>query len=131
MSRWHELMDPAGARERREAAERLGVDPDDPAVTRDLERLEQPVRASAPEWGMRAGRPRPTGKANRLAVFALFCAFVVPVLGVVFGLVALDEIDESEDAERGRAMARWAIGIGAVLLGLAIAWAVWFIVRFS
>ena len=60
----------------------------------------------------------PMGRANRLAVTALICATCVPfllvsgILATVFGMVALDEIDEAESPERGRGMAKWAIGLG-------------------
>jgi hypothetical protein len=60
----------------------------------------------------------PLGRANRLAVTALICSVAIPfllvagILGTVFGMVALDEIDESEGAERGQGMAKWAIGLG-------------------
>jgi|GEM_PF-1692578 len=108
----------------------MGLDPDDPDVALKMEQLAEEKPAQS-ERGSRAARPRPTGKANRLAVFALFCAFVVPVLGIVFGLVALDEIDDSDDTERGRGMAQWAIGIGGVAVGISIAVAVWVIVSLS
>jgi len=58
------------------------------------------------------------GRANRLAVMALICATCVPflfvsgILGTVFGMVALDEIDEADGPERGQGMAKWAIGLG-------------------
>lgn len=67
----------------------------------------------------RAERVQPTGKANRLAVAALICAALAPILaggilGIVFGLVALNEIAESEGKERGEGMAHWAIGLGVL-----------------
>ncbi len=71
--------------------------------------------------GTRWIKPKPTGRANRLAVTALICACLAGVvvggiLGIVFGSVALDEIRESEGKERGEAMAQWAIGLGVVNL---------------
>jgi len=100
----------------RETARRLGLPENDPAVMRDLEAI-----ASHP------GQPRPIRerRANRLAVFALFCAFLVPVLGIVFGVVALQEIEASGEAERGARMAEWAVGIGCVVVGFAAAALVW------
>lgn len=70
---------------------------------------------------------RPKGRANRLAVTALICATCVPfllvagALGVAFGYVALDEIEESEGRERGAAMAQWAIGLGFLNIAVSIA----------
>jgi hypothetical protein len=68
----------------------------------------------------------PLGRANRLAVTALICACVVgPIVGgilaTVFGMVALDEIDESDGAERGQGMAKWAIGLGFLNIVLSCA----------
>lgn len=79
------------------------------------------------QWGERhkpkPPRERPSGKANRLAVTALILAGVGPllvggILATVFGYVALDEIEESEGEERGKAIAQWAIGLG--FLNIAI-----------
>lgn len=80
------------------------------------------------QWGERKREPRerPTGRANRLAVTALICA-VIPwgivggILAMVFGQIALDEIEESNGAERGQGLAKWAIGLGALNVALTIA----------
>jgi hypothetical protein len=79
-------------------------------------------------WGKRwkDPKPEPTGKANRLAVAALICSCIGPVLvggilGTVFGLVALEEIEETEGTERGQGMAKWAIGLGFVNIALSLA----------
>jgi hypothetical protein len=73
------------------------------------------------KWGQRweeqPERKRPTGRANRLAVTALILAGIGPllvggILATVFGYVALDEIEDSEGGERGKAIAQWAIGLG-------------------
>jgi uncharacterized protein DUF4190 len=114
-----------------EIAERLGLDPSDPAVLSSLERLSaRPTEAPSREqhWGMKRELGVP---ANRVAIFALFCAFVVPVLGIVFGYVALDEIRASNGAERGESMATWAMIIGTFWLICIIVFAVWFATRHS
>jgi uncharacterized membrane protein len=74
---------------------------------------------------------RPTGKTNRLAVFALFCAFVVPVLGIVFGLTALREIEDADGAEPGAGMATWAVTVGLLMLTIAVGLGIWFGVSLS
>lgn len=66
----------------------------------------------------------PKGRANRLAVTALICACVVGfivggILATVFGMVALDEIEESDGAERGQGMAKWAVGLGFLNIALS------------
>lgn len=79
-------------------------------------------------WGevWREPKEKPTGKANRLAVAALICSCVGPVfvggiLGTVFGVVALEEIEEADGAERGQGMAKWAIGLGFLNVVLSAA----------
>lgn len=73
------------------------------------------------------GPAHPTGKANRLAVTALICAAAIPflliggILGAVFGFVALDEIEESQGAERGKGMAYWAIALGFLNIAVSCA----------
>jgi len=69
---------------------------------------------------------RPSGRVNRLAVTALVCACIAPVLvggilATVFGLAALDEIEDSNGTERGEMMAKWAIGLGLVNVALSCA----------
>jgi hypothetical protein len=80
----------------------------------------------------------PKGKANRLAVTALICATCVPfllvagALGVTFGYLALEEIEESEGKERGSAMAQWAIGLGFLNVAVSVAiigMIVWLLIR--
>jgi Domain of unknown function (DUF4190)/Protein of unknown function (DUF2510) len=68
--------------------------------------------------------PKPTGRANRLAVAAFICACLAGfiaggVLGIVLGVVALDEIRESEGRERGEGLAQWAIGLGVLNLAIS------------
>jgi hypothetical protein len=62
--------------------------------------------------------PQARGRFNRLAVtaFILSCVgwFGTWLPGLVLGFLALEEIDDSE-GERGRGLAKWAIGLG--LLG--------------
>ncbi len=87
--------------EHKETARELGLPEDDPAVMRDLQMLASSGAGQAPQWGLRAGQPRPVGKVNRLAVFALFCSFILPVLGIVFGTLALNEIEDGGGKERG------------------------------
>jgi hypothetical protein len=76
--------------------------------------------------GEGAPQARPSGRVNRLAVTALICACIAPVLiggilATVFGLAALDEIEDSEGTERGEVMAKWAIGLGFVNVALSCA----------
>jgi hypothetical protein len=95
------------------------------AQAEDEERAREP---EDPGGAYADERVKPTGRANRLAVTALICATCVPfllvggILATVFGLVALDEIDEADGAERGRGIAQWAVGLGLlnVVVGCAV-----------
>lgn len=74
--------------------------------------------------GNRWIKPKPTGRANRLAVTAFICACLAGfiaggVLGIVLGMVALDEIRECEGKERGEGLAQWAIGLGVLNLAIS------------
>ncbi|HVC06016.1 MAG TPA: DUF4190 domain-containing protein [Solirubrobacterales bacterium] len=95
----------------------------------DVEEVEVDATGPDSQWAEAPPRIRPTGKANRLAVTALICAFVLPILGIVFGVMALDEISESEDTERGEGTAKWAIGLGVFYLLCGVALIVWLLAR--
>jgi Domain of unknown function (DUF4190) len=70
-------------------------------------------------------QPPPPGAAtNRMAVASLVCSLfgwlciVGPLLGLIFGLVALHQIRET--GQRGRGMALAGIMIGGILVALGI-----------
>jgi hypothetical protein len=96
------------------------VDPEDPDGKRYWD---------GEQWGKRwveAERTRQSGKANRLGVTALILAGIGPVLvggilATVLGYVALEEIEDSEGAERGKSIAQWAIGLGFLNIALGCA----------
>ncbi len=106
------------------AAEFVG---EDPGWYRDPDNPEGKRYWDGEKWGQRweakPERQRPKGKANRLAVTALILAGIGPllvggILATVFGYVALDEIEESQGQERGKAIAQWAIGLGFLNIAL-------------
>ena len=72
----------------------------------------------------RPERSRRRGRTNRLAVTAFVIATVIPIAGVipafVLGYIALDEIRESDGAERGSGLAWAAILISLVILLFAV-----------
>jgi peptidyl-prolyl cis-trans isomerase B (cyclophilin B) len=61
---------------------------------------------------------------NERAIASLICAFVFPPLGVIFGHLALDQIERSGQKGRGLAIAGLALGylftVIAIVGGLAI-----------
>ena len=79
-------------------------------------------QAQVPYEGPPAGmQPHPNGKATAALVLGLcsivlFVTFVVPVLAVIFGLIAAGEIRRSAPRQTGLAMARWGWILG--LLGI-------------
>lgn len=93
-----------------------------------MEGLTSPDQLEAADETLAAerGASEPLGRANRLAVTALICACIVGplvggILATVFGMVALDEIEEAEGTERGQGMAKWAIGLGFLNIVLSCA----------
>jgi len=69
-------------------------------------------------------------RTNTLAVVGFIAAFVVPIAGLVIGIVARNQLGRPGNTEGGAGFARWAMIIGALgtaanLLFLAI-WASFF-----
>ena len=60
-------------------------------------------------------------RTNVLAIVALVAAFVVPLVGIICGHIALSQIKRT--GERGRALAIWALVLGylGILLGIVYA----------
>ncbi|WP_308301015.1 MULTISPECIES: DUF4190 domain-containing protein [unclassified Crossiella] len=72
--------------------------------------------------GYQQGYPQayPQQKTNGMSVAALVCGiipfFILPVLGIIFGAVALNQIKQS--GEQGRGMALAGLVVGCVWVGL-------------
>jgi len=64
--------------------------------------------------------PMPVG-TNGLAIASLICAFVFPIVGVILGHIALNQIKQTNQEGRGLAIAGLAIGYSAIGIGLIIA----------
>jgi peptidyl-prolyl cis-trans isomerase B (cyclophilin B) len=54
-------------------------------------------------------------KTNGLAVAAIVCGFLFPILGVIFGLISLSQIRRSNGMQTGRGLALAGLIIGAIL----------------
>ena len=84
-------------------------------------------------WGSASYQPAPRQTTNGFAVAALvlgiavLCTGIVGgVLAVVFGILALARIDESQGREKGRGMAITGIVLGWIAIGFtAVAAALW------
>jgi Flp pilus assembly protein TadD len=115
--------------------------PDEPGIreTRaevyeELGRLEEAIadrgaaaKISAAAEAQPAEMPQqPTGRAPRdprlgnhpLATPALICAFIVPPLGLILGLIALIQINKTGEGGHGRAVAAVAVSIIWAVFGL-------------
>ena len=64
--------------------------------------------------------PMATG-TNGLAIASLICAFFIPIVGVILGHIALNQIKQTGQEGRGLAIAGLAIGYSLIALGLVIA----------
>ncbi|HEY9306726.1 MAG TPA: DUF4190 domain-containing protein [Microbacterium sp.] len=53
-------------------------------------------------------------KTNTLALVGFIAAFVIPIAGLVIGIVARRQLDARGNSESGRGFARWAMIIGAL-----------------
>ncbi len=63
-------------------------------------------------------------KTNNLALVGFIIAFVIPVAGLVIGIVARKQLDQPNNIESGRGFARWAMIVG--MLGVLVQ--IWFII---
>lgn len=66
----------------------------------------------------------PAPRTNSLAVGALICGFVFPILGIILGAVAKGQIRRSNGAESGGGMATAGIVLGIIGTIGAIVWIV-------
>jgi hypothetical protein len=85
---------------------------------------QQPYGYPAPPSGYQQGYAQPyaappmaTG-TNGLAIASLICAFVFPLVGVILGHIALNQIKQTGQEGRGLAIAGLAIGYSFIGLGL-------------
>jgi hypothetical protein len=110
----------------KEVAKSLGLDPNDPEVISDLEKLKpgatEPVSPPPPSSPIL----EPKGRTNRLAVVALICSCFLSfgpisgVLGMVFGSAAKREVRESQGSEWGIGMAEAAQMLGLLNILLSV-----------
>jgi hypothetical protein len=55
-----------------------------------------------------------TAKTNTLALVSFTAAFVIPIAGLVLGVLARQQLSSPGNLETGRGLARWAMLIGAL-----------------
>ena len=56
----------------------------------------------------------PSAKTNTLALVGFIAAFVIPLAGLVIGIVARSQLDAPGNVETGRGFARWAMVLGSL-----------------
>ena len=56
----------------------------------------------------------PPAKTNTLALIGFIAAFVIPVAGLVLGILARRQLSVPGNPETGKGLARWAVFIGAL-----------------
>jgi hypothetical protein len=82
---------------------------------------QQPYGYAQPQgYPQQYAAPMATG-TNGLAIASLICAFIVPIVGVILGHIALNQIKQTGQEGRGLAIAGLAIGYSFIGLGLIIA----------
>ncbi|MHC6219850.1 thioredoxin domain-containing protein [Arthrobacter sp. MMS24-S77] len=69
----------------------------------------------------RQGYPPPTPRTEPLAIASLVCSFVISLLGIIFGHIALARIRRSGDGGRGLAVAGLVIGYAGLAAGMLAA----------
>lgn len=82
---------------------------------------QQPYGYAQPQgYPQQYAAPMATG-TNGLAIASLICAFIIPIVGVILGHIALNQIKQTGQEGRGLAIAGLAIGYSLIGLGLIIA----------
>ena len=77
------------------------------------------------QWTAPAYPQQPTTRTNGLAIVSLiagilFCFFITPVVAVVTGQIALEQIADSGGTSKGRGMAIAGATLGWIFLSLAL-----------
>lgn len=55
-------------------------------------------------------------KTNGMAIAAIICGFLFPLLGVIFGLISLAQISKSNGMQKGKGLALTGLIVGGILL---------------
>ena len=79
---------------------------------------QQPYGYAQPQgYPQQYAAPMATG-TNGLAIASLICAFIVPLVGVILGHIALSQIKQTGQEGRGLAIAGLVIGYAYIALAL-------------
>lgn len=80
-----------------------------------------------PQYAAYSSTAQPVAPTNSFAIVALICAFVIPPVGLVFGIIAQRQI--ARTGEQGAGLALAAIIVSAIFTGLIVmmvlAWVGW------
>lgn len=101
--------------------------PEDKKPTTPKPEAAQPTPNAAP-----AAQPTTTAsvatkpKTNGLAIAALILAFLIPIVGLILGIVALSQIKKNNEGGKGLAIASIVISIVITLVGIMAIFAAFF-----
>ena len=97
-----------------------------------MENQEAPKETNAPAKDAAGGSAPSTGsaKTNTLAIVAIICSIIIPLLGLILGIVSLAQIKKSKEGGKGLAVA--SIIISIVIMAAYILWiAFWWTAIFN
>lgn len=101
----------------------------------DPQQPATPPPATPPAYGQPAygqpvyGQPVPARPTNGLAIAALICGFLVPVVGIILGHIALGQIKRTGEGGHGLALAGTIVGY--VLTALYLIFIIFYFVVFA
>ena len=76
--------------------------------------------------------PPPPPKTNTLALVGFISSFIIPLAGLIVGILAMRELRAPGCRDTGRGLARWAMIIGAIgTAGQAIFFIIWLTLFFQ
>lgn len=99
-----------------------------PAPNQPPQQPQQPQYPVQPPQGQyptpyppQYGQPYPQPpKTNTMAILSLVFAFLFPLLGVIFGFVALSQLKDLTKNETGKGLATAGLIVGFVFIGIAL-----------
>jgi hypothetical protein len=70
-------------------------------------------------------------KTNTLALVGFISAFVIPIAGLILGILARRELDRPGSNESGRGLARWAMVLGVIGMAGQVLFFIWWATAFA
>lgn len=100
--------------------------PEKKSTTQPAPKPTSAPKTSAPEPASTQVAPAATGKkTNTMAVVAIILAFLLPLVGLILGIVALSQIKKRSEGGRGLAIASIIISVFIMLMQLVVIGIFW------